>query len=462
MTAKVLTYAVRGGALTRRSGSGDPSDPNLPFSDTNPPWALKAGESPFDNLPAGVTVFEHSDYSGSGTRSLGATLAAARAAATSPFVLHLPGGHQYDFTDFSFASGSGAGRCYQDVNSPKYFSGLVGDDAGPGGTVVQVPASALTSTQLSAVAAGNQDIDVIYAGGTALTTPTFFSGINFRGAFQQTTTLSGLSGTAPATYAGIHLASVKDGSMIQFCRFQGFGFAAKSSPPYELGAVDSITSKYTVRRTEIDGRLAAAVNPSQPRSSGGLMWNFEAGGNGVKVLDSWLHHTRRSGFAMHDHDPTAGGNASDQGIYYIENFQVENIADVADGFAGSGLGFTPTNVEELRRTFTWVRPRFTASAAKGPQHINIATSNGNTLAVAMTVIDPKIGNTAFNGMLVVNVVVTPNGLGTDPYYTAYQASGFSAIPITVTNNGVTLTPILYTSYNSAVHTPASNFLIRFN
>lgn len=411
-------------------------------------------------MPAGITTLQYSDYSNGGTLSLGATLAAARAAATGPFVLQLPAG-TFHFTDFSFAAGTGTGHCYQDVSSTKYWAGLVG--AGADQTFVVVDPDILTSAQLSGISSGSPSpvaVSVMYLGSTGLPTGVFVSGITFQGNFQQTTSLSGLSGTAPAPYAGLHLVSVKTGSRVQFCRFQGFGFAAKQSPPYELGAIESLTSDYTIYRCEVDGRQSASIDATQPVSSGGIMWNYE---NSAAAVDSWLHHTRRSGFAMHDHDPNSDpGTNGTPGAYSCSNFQVEDISDTTDSYAGSALGFAPSNVEGLQHTFTYVNPRFTSSAPKGPQHISIAQTNGGPLAQAVTVQDPQIGDTAYNGCLVISIVKTPNSYGTDPYYSAYQSGGFAALPITVTNKGVTLTPVLSSSFNASTNTPANSYVVTFS
>jgi len=425
------------------------------WSDLNPPWQLGSGESVDDNVPAGVTIVNYDDYSAGNTRSFGATLVAARNAATGPYYVRLGPG-TYHITDFSIAAGTGTGKGYQDANATKYWGGCIG--AGADQTFVVLDASVMTSDQLSGVSTATNPVQMfgLYAGSPGLTIPTIFSGITFRGNFQQSIALNGLSGTAPAPYNGINLSSVKTGSRVQFCRFQGFGFTAKSSPPYELGAVNSGNSDWTLYRSEIDGRLAVEVDAGQPRASGGLMWNQEVA---VRAVDSWLHHTRRSGFAMNEGE---SGNDNLTGTYYCENFQVENIADATDGYAGSALGFSPSNVEGLRNTFTYVAPRFTASAVKGPQHITIATPNGEHIANAITVSDPVIGNTDYNGCLVMRYIITPNSAGTSPYYTLYLSDGLSAMPTTVTAAGQTLTSVLSTDFNAANNNPSNSYVVIFS
>ena len=455
--ATIVTDSTASGGGAVKFGS---TTADAKWTDANPPWALKASESVDDNRPAGVNVISYDSYSNNGARSFGQTLAAIRTAATAPYYVRMSAG-TFHVTDFSFASSTaGQGKGYQDVNATKYFGGLIG--AGADKTFVVVDPNIMTSTQYDAVASGTPSpvaITTIYAGGSALTIPTFFSGITFRGNFQQSVTLSGLSGTAPAPYSGLSLTSAKPGSFIQFCRFQGFAFAAKNSPPYELGAIGSTHSSYTTRRVEIDGRLAKEINAAQPVSSGGLMWNYE---NNVKVIDSWLHHTRRSGWAMHDHATSEGGNASDPGIYYGENFQTEHQCDTTDGYAGSSLGFACSNVEEMRQSFTYVKPRFNLPATT-TAHISIATSNGNTMANSISITDPIIEDNAKGGCLIVRIVKKPNSTGTSPFYSpyfdTYTSGGFAALPITVTQAGTTLTPILSTSYNATTHTPNKYYVV---
>ena len=429
------------------------------WSDTSPPWELQPGESVDDNRPAGVLVVDYGDYSSGGALSLQDTLDAIRTAATEPYYVRMPAG-VYSFSDFHYAAAAGVGRCYQDVAATKYFGGLIG--AGADQTIITVDPEVMTGTQLAGITAGSPSpvqTHVIYTSSeAAIGVPVFFSGITFRGGLQQEISLSGLTGTAPAPYTGLYVVRAKAGSMIQYCRFEGFGFAAKNSPPYETGAIVSLRADYTILRCEIDGRISAAIDPAQPVASGGIMQNYETT---ASVIGSWQHSTRRSGYAMHGQDVSEGGNASDLGVYSCTDFQVEGICDTPDSWAGSSLGFTPSNIEELKRTFTYTRPRFTASpSVNGPAHITVGTTNGNDLAEQIIVTDPVIGNTDYNGCLYVRFVRVPNAYGDSPYYTAYVNGGLSALPVTVTQGGVTLAPVLNTDYSSATHTPDSSFIVQ--
>jgi hypothetical protein len=440
-------YVAKGGSW-QCGGRRRPPTVGLPAT----LWQLQAGETVDDNRPAGVNVVNYADFdTGLG---FGQTLAAIRSAQSAPYYVRLGAG-TFHLTDFSFGAGVGQGKGYQDINTSKYWGGLIG--AGADKTFVVVDPAVMSTDQLSGVSAGNPNpvqMMVFYAGSSGLSIPTFFSGITFRGNFQQLISLNGLTGTAPAPYSGINLINAKAGSRVQFCRFQGFGYAAQQSPPYELGAIQSNSSDWTLYRTEIDGRLAPEIDPTQPYASGGLMWNYEAH---ARVVDSWLHHTRRSGFAMHDHPD----NTNDTGIYECTNFTVEHCSEASDSYAESAPGFANSNVEGLRRTFTYTAPKFTATASR-PYHIAIATPNGATMCDGMSVADPVIGDSVYDGCLAVRYVRTPNGSGDSPYWTLFQSGGVSALPLTVTKSGVALTPVLSSSFVHGTHTPANSFVVIVN
>lgn len=447
------------------------------WSDTNPPWVLQSSESVMDNFPTGINVVDYDSFSGASRTDLGAGLAAIRAAQTQPYVVKLGAG-SYHIANFSFGIyTTGVGRGYQDVNSTKLWCGLVGNGAtspsDPNQTYVDVDPNIMIQAQLDAIAAGSPSpvqVSAFFIGDQPQ--PSFFSGITFRGNFQQTVTLNGggnitsSNKSGPAIYEGLKFSAAAAGSTVQYCRFQGFGYDASAFPPYETGQFSSSHGLWTVRRTELDGRLAAAFNSSQPVSAGGLMTNFEGGE--VQVLDSWLHHTRRSGFAMHDHGPgeSPSTNSGEVDSFYTENFQVENIAITSDSFAGGHLGFACSNVEALKHTFTYNRPRFTAGnygtvtdGNNGQVHIVLATPNGDDIMDGIVVTDPICSGTPFADLLVIRIIQTPNSYGTSPLYTLYTTQGLGALPITVTNQGKTLTPILSSNYNSAVHNSANNYII---
>lgn len=438
---------------------GSSASPSV-WSDINPPWMLEADESLDENVPAGARIYSYNDYTNSGTRSFTQTLDEIRRIATVDYYVRLPAG-TFTINDFHYGASGGRGAGYQDTNTRKLFNGLIG--AGADKTFIVVAPNIMDQTQEDAVTAGNPSpvgVKAIYAGSNANGgIATIFSGITFRGNFQGTIALAGLTGTAPAPYEGLFLFESRPGSFVQYSRFQGFGFAAKASPPYELGAIDSLRSNYTIRRVEIDGRLASEINSARPVSSGGVMWNREID---VKVIDSWLHHTRRSGWATHDDEVD---NKDAPGIYYSENFQIDNIANTTDGFAGTALGFAPSNVEEVRQTFTWVRPRFNlpTNTPAANAHIVIGTTNGNLMAERLTINDPIIGDTKYGGCLSIRIIRQPNSRGVspyyNPYYNAYVAGGFDALPITVTKNGDELTPILSTQFNASVHTPDRYYVV---
>lgn len=416
------------------------------WSDSNPPWRGKA------DIPTGVKVHAYAEFSDGGVRSFKQTMDAIRSAAREPYYVRLPEG-TVEIPGFGYGAGTaGYGAGYQDVSSTKLWGGFIG--AGADKTFVDLASRGMSAAQLAAVAKGQPSpvqLSALYAGGRALPIPTVFSGITFRGRFQQTTALAGLTGTAPAPYRGIYMPDSKPGSTVQFCRFQGFGFTAKNAPPYECGALNTKDSAYTIRGVEIDGRLA--LDAARPVASGGFMPNYDEAE--ARMIDVWIHHTRRSGLAIHDHAVSEGGNARDLGDYYLENVQVERIADTSDGYAGTSLGFAGVNVEEVK-LLTMVRPRLTASYSHH-QHVVIATTNGNAMGV-IRITDPRIGDEIWGGCLAVRFIKQPNSYGTSPYYTAYQKGGLGALPISVTAGGKPLTPVLSTQFKPSTHKPDTHYV----
>lgn len=438
------------GQLVRHGAA--PVNGSTDWSDSNQPWVLKNGETVNDNLPSGVAIVNYSDYSQGGTLSFTATLdVISTAQSTTPYYVRLPAG-SFHITDFHYAGY--IGYCQTQVN--KTWCGFIG--AGPDQTFIVLDANAMSAQLVSDVSNAVHSPVWAYAlqfgKGTYNNTPIFISGITFRGNFQQVGTLSGLSGTAPMPYSGLHIDTAPAGSRIQFCRFQGFGFAAKNLPPYELGAIETLhTVDLTISRVEIDGRQAPEINSAQPRSSGGHMSNYE----GAVTWESfWLHHTRQSGWAIHDHAPSEGGNANDHSTFTSTDVKIESVSLQQDSWATDGWTFFASNVEEAKDTFIWTRPNLSADNAT-KAHICLATSSGNALASSLTITDPTIGNTDYNGCLVIGMFKTTNG--TNPYWTDWNTN-HTVTPLTITNNGVTLTAVDSLSFNAATHHPTSNYIVR--
>lgn len=436
---------TKGTAWSTDPGGGDQSGDGPDWSESNQPWVVPAGESLTDNMPSGVTILDYDDHA-QGT-DLGATLTAAASAATGPFVLRLDGNTTYHLTSFK-PTWSNAGACWFDSGGTKKWCGLLG--AGADSTVVEVDPEILTPTQIDDISQGKRSPTQYFTLYMASPPkPAFISGINFRGNLQQVGPLTTLTGTAPMPYEGVHFDTVPAGSRIQFCRFQGLGFTAKNSPPYELGAIGSLHSIYTIYRTEVDGRQAAEINPAQPRSGGGIMQNNE---NSTVTLDKvWMHHSRQTAWATHDDSKT---NA----VYDCMDCRFNDLShrDPGDTWATDGHEMQPIHVEAATNSPTWSNTRLhTTHATKA--HIALLTPSGFDMAEQITIEDCVSENTDYNGCIVVAIYKESNG---SPYWLAYDANGAAGLPITATWDGQPLTAVDVSQFNASQHFPETHYIIR--
>lgn len=418
------------------------------YSASNTPWTLATGDNLRANIPAGVPVYNATTYSTS--TDLPTILTAVDTAVTTPGYVYLPAG--------TYTIGTlgpiGTNAWYGYANSSRKIMGMIGDGADQTFVVEasgMIPTAARTYALAPTDTSSPLPLYNLYFSNTSSTVPLFFSGISFDGVFQGPYGVPASSGlslntatASPIPHRGLALNKAIAGSRIQFCRFRGFGYAVKASPPYELSGLETNYDAGTViDRCEIDGRETSATAVS----AGGYMNNY----NGtVTVSNSWLHDTRRSGFAIHEHQ---GG---DNGTYTITNFQVERIANTSDSFAGSGLGFNASNVEEVSGTVTYTGCRFALDLG---YHITLGTTHGGPVATAINAADFTSLSTAYNGCLVVRIIGTPNSAGTSPYETLFTTSGLAGLPLHATASGVALTPVASGSFNAAVHTKDKYFVV---
>lgn len=419
------------------------------FSSSNPPWALRAGETLYDNIPPGVPIYEVTDYTSS--TDVGDCFAAVDAAITKPGYVHFPAGTW----TINILDNYGSNQWLGYANSSRRIMGGIGDGADKTFFVEganMIPSDARAWALAPTNTAEGVALKNLSFSNTSSNTPLFWSGISFDGRFQGPYGVplsSGLtqntSTPSPIVHRGLVLNQAIAGSRVQFCRFRGFGFTLKASPPYELAGFESnYDHGLVVYRVEIDGRETSTGSVS----AGGYMINYT---DKLTIQDSWLHDTRRSGFAMHEH------HNGDAGDYTFNNWQVENIAKVADGFAGSNLGFNATNVEEV--TGTLVFNNYRAALDLG-YHITLGSSaDTSTAAQSLVVNDFTSLSTAYNGCLVIRIIKQPNSLGTSPYWNLYNTGGLAALPFTVTKSGKALTPIASGSYNAGVHTPDKYYIV---
>lgn len=419
------------------------------FSNANPPWKLQSGESVDDNMPTSVPVYLATNYTSS--TDVYTILSAVEAAVSAPGYVRFPAGVYTISTLRSYGTNLWLGY----ANSNRKVMGWIG--AGADRTFFVEGASLIPSdARAYALAPSNTSTPVplinLQLSNTQTTVPIFVSGICFQGRFQGPYGVPASSGlsvnttvASPIAHRGLVLNAAVPGSRIQFCRFQGFAFTIKASPPYELSGLESDNETGLTRyRIEVDGRL-----PTGELSAGGDMINYP---KSTTIKDSWLHDTRRSGFAIHEHT-----GVGDNGTYVIDGYQVEDIATTADGFAGSGLGFNASNVEEVSGTMTYTNCRF---ALDRGYDITLGTTAGGTLADAINVADfTSLTPSSYNGCLVVRIIKTPNSSGSSPYWNLFNSGGLAALPIHATSQGQPLTPIASSSFNPSTHTRDKNFVV---
>jgi hypothetical protein len=444
------------------------------YSSSNLPSTLKAGESLTDNMPTGVTVVNASSYSSS--NDIDVVLKAVEAGVSSGVYVQLD---QKTYYINNFDSINSAFYGY--INASKKIMGLIGRGADK--TYIRVVPTAMDNTSHTVPISGTDYSSVdgavqgkamstgLYFSNSNSTVPLFFSGICFQGTFQTPYTTIGNYAYNPNTpsplpWYGWSIWAGITGSRVQFCRFQGFGFALQASPPYECGFVNTNRNNgLTWYRCDMDGRLASLIDSSQPVASGGMMWNKETL---ITVKDSWQHNTRRSGFA------TNTNTMSTNETYIADNFQVDTVADTADNFQGTGLGFNGSNVEEVIGTFTYNNCYFNVTIGA---HINWALPY-STNGVPYEAPDHTVffvngfrtdntstakNNSNYGGCLVIAVGQRPNSTGISPAWQALTDNGIEASNFfsVKDNMGKSLLPIKGANWVAGTHTPDKYYVVRY-
>lgn len=460
-----------------------PIDPPVdPPAGSNPLRAgvayLKAGESLLDNKAAGLPVLLASSFSS--TRDLTDLLHLIDDTAPTPCTVQLEAG-VYDFTKMrSYSTTDKRGF----TNAKRKVLGFVGRTGAFGEltTKIRVSPTMMSSTpgavesSLNATKAAPAAPVVIYLSGSGAAYPLFISGIDFQGSLQTpyaqypNATAQGISRNqtvpSPIVYQGLAIWAAPAGSRVQFCKFNGFSFSATTAPPFEAGAMSTNRSNGLTRyRCEVDGRIAAEIDPTRPRAGGGWMQNKESS---QTAIDCWDHHTRNSGFATNT-------NTQDTSeVFTVSNYLVEEIANQLDGWVSDGTstlppGFAGSNVEGFLGTGTYTN--FHANVARG-SHINYAIPYSGSAGVyslpnrvILRVTGFKTDDTEFGGLLRIATPKAPNSTGDSPMYTALVANFAAACAKYFdvrTAAGLPLTPVKYSVYvtNPAAYSPHTHYILR--
>ena len=183
------------------------------------------------------------------------------------------------------------------------------------------------------------------------------------------------------------------------------------------------------------------------------------------VDSSWDHHTRRSGYATNT-------NTLDPGERYVaRHYQVEEIANVNDGWAGDGTSTTPpgfngSNVEGVVGLFEYDDVRF--NVARGSHFAWAVPYSGSggvyTVPdhVVLKIKDHTTTDAAFGGCTRVGTARQPNSTGLSPvwsYIDARGASGANALIDVRDANGLRKIPVYARDYDPAVHKPATHYVL---
>jgi hypothetical protein len=437
------------------------------------PWRLGPGESYLDNMPTGVEVVPASYFSESDD-----IYAILEAVETSPLTtagvyVELDAKTYYLSSFRSYSTDDWRGF----ANATRHVMGLIGQ--GPDSTFIRVRPDAVSSSPGAAdhvlnATGGSPGTPVaviaLYFSNTTTDVPLFFSGITFDGTLQTPFTTYSTASQAsfrrnhavpsPLAWRGISLWRCIEGSRMQYCRLRGFGYALNTAPPFEAGAIETnYDDGFVLTRTEIDGRVPGSLYPTRPRASGGLMWNK---GIDATVTDSWQHHTRRSGWATNT-------NTNGQGERYVAvNFQVEEIANDLDGYAGDNGGFNGANVEEVVGIFTIENGDM--SIANGA-HINWALPYRSSGADQLTTVSShpvievhgfQTDDVLYGGCLRIRVTQNPNSTGTSPAYTYLVNNGVSSAVNLFDvrdSEGEPLTPVRHNAFNPSLHGPDTHYVV---
>ena len=441
------------------------------------PWRLQNGESHLDNMPSGVTVVNSSSYSN--LTDFYNLMSTIDSSASDVVYVQLEAKTYFINSFFEYGTKDWRGwanvkkKVLGFIGAPRVYDGNGNVTAE---TVIQIKPEAVSNTPgavddvLNATQSLGLHLTGIYLSNSNAPKPLFVSGVTFRGTLQTPfSTYSSASqayfrknqtAASPLAWNGISIWGCQPGSIWQFCRFQGFGFALNTAPPFECGVVNSNRNNgLLIQRTEVDGRIAPSIDAARPAAAGGWMWNKETL---ITMKDSWQHHTRRSGWA------TNSNTVSENEHYIGDNFQCERIADTTDSWAGDNGGFNGANVEGIIGLFEFYNVRLNVTTGS---HINWAvpySGVGGTQYYAPNHVVIKLkgfrtSDTLYGGCLRIAVNQRPNSTGISPIWQKITDSGIAGSGLfdIRDENNVPLIGIKKTDYNASIHKPSTHFIVSY-
>lgn len=451
------------------------------FSDTNPPWRLRAGESIMDNRPAGLTEVFAGDLTNS--RDLGTIFSAAGSLSVpaGPVIIRFDTGQYIWNRLINYGTPTNPDwRGYSNGNRKVLGWAGAGMDSITGEplttwtespTMINDSPDGARAFVLADVSTSDPaPLCTLYISGSGAAAPLFMTGISYDGQFQgpygvYATTKHATrnrGNPAPIVHKGIVIWRGNAGSRFQYSRARGYGYASLSAPPFEAPFMDTNYNRMVTFATEIDGRVASWVDVDRPRSSGGILYNKEVDSELRRV---WMHHTRRSG---------AGNNTNTQLTtekYTFTDFQTDEIANVGDdGWPADNTtlpgGFNSINDEGIVGKLKAVDSRLTVVQGK---HVAIAIpfsgSNGTYVLPGQVIVEMQgctTKNTEYNGCMQIGTSQTPNSTGTSPLWTALIAdfAGTCATYFDIKNAaGTPLTPVKGSLFNYTTMGPSTHYVL---
>jgi hypothetical protein len=441
------------------------------YTDTNLPWTLQPGESYLDNLPAAGQIVNASAYSTS--TDLRVVLDAVIASGARGVYVFLDLHPRYFVNSFQLVQTNGYVAFHSTAVGNKAIMGLIGK--GPTLTSVCLAPGAINATPglrdfvLAAnKTIGDMNVSVMQWSGSNQPVPFFMSGITFDGTLQgpygvyNTTVQAQFNRNqtvpSPLAYTGMSIWYAPPGSRVQFCRFRGFGYALLNAPPFEKAPLATDRSNgLVIDRCEFDGRIAAEFDSTRHRASGGLMFNKDTD---VTVRNSWLHHTRKSGWATN----TNTGNTAER--YTGENFQCHDIT-AFDEYASGNSVFPGSNIEEVVGIFKY-RDVFFSTGTEQHMYLALPYSSANGLVVVpdRPIIDLQgfyTTDTQMGGCLRISVPKTPNSSGISPAWQKLTNLGIAACNLWTMrrSDGTPLVGVRSTNFNPAIHKPDTHFVVTY-
>lgn len=458
----------------------DPVDPEPPvnglpakYTTSNQPWTVASGKSLLDNVPAGIPIYNASDYSTS--TDLVTVLNAVSAGVPAAGYVRLDSKPRYYINKFQFYNGSTSSWVGWQNNlsgaGNRKVMGLIGN--GVLNTSICVAPGAINATAnlrnfvlATTKSIGPIPIIALVFTNSQSTIPLFFSGISFDGTLQGPNGVYNTSAQAqfninqgvasPLAWRGLQTYGARSGSRLQYSRFQAFSYALLNAPPFECGAVETnYSSGFTYEFMELDGRVAADLDPARPYASGGVMYNKD-----IKVMtrNSWMHHTRRSGNATN----TNTGRQDE--VYSFDNFQQNNIT-TTDGFAGLTSTFPGSNVEAVVGKMVYTNCYTTVA---NQAHLQLSMPYSGSPGVYQLPARPifystgfRTDDTRYGGCMTISVPKQPNSTGISAAWQKLTDSGIAGSGLFDIRDatGKALVGVKSTSFNASVHKPTTHYVV---